>query len=319
VFSRLPIAIGVDIGAIETVLALSDLRGELQSVKRIRNTKNPEQTLASVAEEISSLVHSSTAYRELGGIGVSLIGLIDVEQGTIVEGENLGWPQPIEVGKLLRSKIKDVPLYFENGARLGAMGEIWFGGPHFSGIRDLVFVDINEGVGTGIMLNGQIYRGSQNGAGEFGHVCIDPNGPTCTCGSAGCLEVFASDLATVRRYIQRTRVSDDSAIDVKLIVELANKGDATAIEVLKETARYLGLGLAPIIYSLNPEVIVIGGKLASAWPLIEHEIRDSCAKRVSQPFLQSTKILPSTLRARASLMGAVALVLAKNFAVPEIF
>ena len=312
-------AIGVDIGAVETVLALSDLRGELQSVKRIRNTKSPEQTLASVIEEISSLVSASKGYRELGGIGVSLIGLIDVEQGTVLEGENLGWPEPVEIGKLLRSKIKDIPLYFESGARLAAMGEIWFGGPHLSGIRDLVFVDINEGVGAGIILNGQLYRGFRNGAGEFGHVCVDPNGPKCSCGSNGCLEVFASDLATVRRYVRRARLSDDSAIDVKLIVELANKGDATAIGALKETARCLGLGLAPIIYSLSPEAIVIGGKLVSAWSLIEQDVWASCAERVSKPYLQNTKIVPSTLRARASLMGAIALVLAKNFAASDLF
>ena len=123
----------------------------------------------------------------------------------------------------------------------------------------------------------------------------------------------------MRRYVRRARLSDDSAIDVKLIVELANKGDAIAIGALKETAHYLGLGLAPIIYSLSPEAMVIGGKLVSAWSLIEQDIWASCAERVSQPYLQNTKILTSTLRARASLMGAIALVLAKNFAASDLF
>jgi predicted NBD/HSP70 family sugar kinase len=318
-------AIGVDIGAIETLLALSDLNGHLHQLKKIPNTKDPRKFLATLADEILSLVRLANPYNELGGIGVSLIGLIDAEEGIILEGENLGWGSYIEVGKILKSKIKqDIPLYFENGARLSALGEIWFGSTHLSGFRNVVFVDINEGVGSGIIINGQIYNGSRNGAGEFGHICIDPAGPKCSCGKYGCLEAFASDLATVDRYREKTKikpsssVSQNTKIDMSTIVELAREGHAHALEAIKETARYLGFGLAPIIYGLNPEAIVIGGKIAEAWPLVEREILDSCGQRVSPLFLESTKIFPSTLHVRPCLMGAIALVLAQRFAAPEI-
>ncbi|MEW5976841.1 MAG: ROK family transcriptional regulator [Acidobacteriota bacterium] len=318
-------AIGVDIGAFETLLALSDFNGHLQHLKKLPNGREPKQFLTMLADEILALARRANPYSELGGIGVSLIGLVDIEEGTIFEGENLGWGEYIEVGKILRSRIgKEIPLYFENGARLSALAEIWFGTTYLSGFRDVVFVDVNEGVGTGIIVNGQIYRGFGNGAGEFGHITIDPQGPKCSCGNVGCLEVFASDLATVRRYKdhvglhERSDVSQHSKIDMNTIIDLARAGHPQATEALRETAGYLGIGLAPIIYGLNPEAIVIGGRIAEAWSLVESRIIEACAQRVSPIFLQNTKILPSTLHVRPCLMGAIALVLAQNFGAPEI-
>jgi predicted NBD/HSP70 family sugar kinase len=309
-------AIGVDLGARETVLALCDFTGQIQDFRRITNTTDPETTLQEVANEILSLKRRANAYEEFGGVGVALIGLIDCEKGIILEGENLGWPEPVEVGRILRSKIKGVPLYFENNARLSAMGEMWFGSARHSGIRDLVFLDINEGVGTGIVIDGQLYRGYRNGAGEFGHVCIDPQGPRCSCGSYGCLEVLASDTATIKRYLQRCGTSDASRIDMKFIVELASKGDAYAVATIKETAHYLGLGLAPIIYGLSPEKIILGGTIAEAWTLVEAEIWKACAERVSEPFLKNTTLVAAATEHKASLMGAISLVLARSFALP---
>jgi predicted NBD/HSP70 family sugar kinase len=318
-------AIGVDIGAIETLLALSDFNGHLQQLKRIPNTKHPQQFLLTVADEILSFIRIAKPYHEFGGVGVSLVGLLDIEEGVILEGENLGWGENIEVGKILKSRLgRDVPIYFENGARLSALGEIWFGSTHLSGFRDVVFVDVSEGVGTGVIINGQLYRGAQNGAGEFGHICIDPQGPKCSCGSRGCLEVFTSDLATVERFLKKTHTtgksgrSADSPMDMGRIVEMARNGHPRALEAVKETAHYLGLGLAPIIYGLNPQAIVIGGKIAEVWPLVAGTLKDSLGGRVSPIYLNTTKIFASTLHVRPCLMGAIALVLAQDFAAPDI-
>lgn len=110
----------------------------------------------------------------------------------------------------------------------------------------------------------------------------------------------------------------DPKIDMSVILELAGAGDLAALEALKQTAHYLGLGLAPIIYAFNPEAIIIGGRMAEVWALVEKQILDSCASRVSSLYLESTKIFPSTLQTKPSLMGAIALVLAQNFAAPNI-
>ncbi len=318
-------AIGVDIGPLETMLALSDLNGHLHQMKRIPHSRHAQSFLAGVAEEVQSLIRSAKPYQEFGGVGVSMPGLLDIKEGVILEGENLGWGENIPVGAALRAKIdRDVPIYYENGARLSALGEIWFGSTHLSGFRDVVFVDVSEGVGTGIIINGQLYLGHRNGAGEFGHICIDPTGPLCSCGSHGCLEAFASDLATIERCRknlknagQASRAKTDM-LDMGHIVEMARLGDQIALDTLRETGHYLGLGIAPILYGLNPEAVVIGGKIAEAWPLISSRVMESLATRISLPYLQSTKILASTLHIRPSLLGSIALVLAQDFAAPDI-
>ncbi len=312
-------AIGLDIGARETALALSDFNGQIHDFRRISNTKDPGSTLTAAAAELASLMQRVNGYEEFGGVGVGLIGLVDSQEGIIWEGENLGWPVPVEVGKILRSKVPDVPFYFENNARLSVLGEIWFGTSRLSQVQNLVFIDVNEGVGTGVIIDGQLYRGYRNGAGEFGHVCIDPRGPKCSCGSYGCLEAFASDVATVERYAQKSGGPSAPPVDMKLIVDLANKGDAYAVATIRETAHYLGLGLAPIIYGLSPEKIVVGGTITQAWPLVEEEMWKACAERVSEPFRKNTTLVACSTRHKASLLGAISLVLAQNFAAPEIF
>jgi predicted NBD/HSP70 family sugar kinase len=316
-------AIGVDVGSTETLLALSDLNGHLHRVKRIPNNRHPVQLLGTVAEQVLDLYKQASPRSELGGVGVSLVGLVDHETGTVCESQILGWGKRVEVGNILKAKLGGVSLYFDNGARLSALGEIWFGTTHLSGFRNVVFIEVSEGIGTGIVVNGQLYRGAHNGAGEFGHVCVDSAGPKCACGSRGCLEAFASDVATVERFLSKSEVkpnggrSENSRIDMAAIVDLVRKGRAEALEALRETAHYLGLGLAPIIYGLNPEAIVIGGALAEAWDLVEPDIRTACAQRVSPLLLENTKIFPSTIHVRPSLMGAIALVLAQSFAAPK--
>ncbi|MEW5979600.1 MAG: ROK family transcriptional regulator [Acidobacteriota bacterium] len=315
----------VNIGPSETQVALSDFNGRLLHLQRVPTGSSPTKFLPEVADEIRSLISLTNRQSELSGVGVGLVGLVDTENGVILEGENLSWGDNVEVGRILTGEVgPSLPLYFENAARLSALGEFWFGARHLAEHSDVVFVTVDEGVGTGIIVNGQLYRGSRNGAGEFGHVCIDPAGPRCSCGSHGCLEVFASDPATVRRYLEKigaqgdSHFSEDARIDVTMIVRLAREGHPAALEAIQETARYIGWGLAPIIYGFNPDAIVIAGKVVEDWSLVEKEIIDACATRVSQPFLGPTEILPSTLHVSPQLMGGIALVLAKNFAAPEI-
>jgi predicted NBD/HSP70 family sugar kinase len=318
-------AIGVDIGPLETLLVLSDLNGDLHHLKRIPHSHEPQHFLQSLAEQINALIKTANPYQEFAGVGVGLPGLLDIEEGIILEGENLGWGENIAVGSVLRSRIPaDVPIYYENGARLSALGEIWFGATQLLGFRNLVFVDVSEGVGTGIIINGQLYHGHHHGAGEFGHICLDPAGPVCSCGNRGCLEAFASDLATLDRF--RKKAKSDAANsrtrcasqDIGTVIELARQGEPIALESIQETAHYLGIGLAPIIYGLNPEAIVIGGKIAEIWPLVSPVVMKSLATRISSPYLNGVKILASTLHIRPSLLGAIALVLGQDFAAPDI-
>jgi predicted NBD/HSP70 family sugar kinase len=249
---------------------------------------------------------------------VSLVGLVDPKDGRILAGEALGWGDDVPVGAMLREALHmDLPIYFENGAWLGALAEIWFG-KHARHTRDLVFLDIAEGIGSGIIVNGQLYHGFVHGAGEFGHIPLHPEGPMCNCGARGCLEAYAADPATVQRYTELGRTNakpGDTASSIEDIVTQALKGDPRAATALRETATYLGRGLVPVIYSLNPEVIVLGGTITRAWDIIHPVMRKELSERASRFYLDHLSLIPTTLEARPSLVGAIALVLARAFTV----
>jgi len=314
-------AIGVDLEPQRIMIALSDFSGRIVRSLALDNERDPEKALAAVARGIKKLLQSGRSKERVAGIGVSLVGLVDPKEGRILAGENLGWGDEVPVGSMLRSSLNlDLPIYYDNGSRLAALAEIWFGRHARQQAQDLVFIDIGDGVGAGIVIQGQLYHGSLHGAGEFGHISLDPLGPVCNCGGRGCLEVYAADQATLARYTELCR-AEGAAAEVKRKVRIAElvdrglKGNPRAIEALRQTATFLGRGLIPVIYSVNPEVIVLGGAIARAWEIIHPEIRRVLAAQVTRFYSSHVSITPSTLEERPSLVGAIALVLARAFSV----
>jgi predicted NBD/HSP70 family sugar kinase len=177
------------------------------------------------------------------------------------------------------------------------------------------------------MIQGQLYHGSMNGAGEFGHISLDQSGPPCSCGARGCLEVMASDRATTSRYrelclAEGLQAEVEGDVTIEELIARATVGDRRAIEALRQTANYLGRGLIPIIYSINPGVIVLGGAITKAWDIIYPEIGRVLASQVSRFFSSHVTITPSTLPSTVvdnpSLAGAIALVLARAFSAPSL-
>jgi predicted NBD/HSP70 family sugar kinase len=257
------------------------------------------------------------------GVGVSLIGLVDANAGRVLAAEELNW-EDVPIGTMLRQALNsDLPMYFENGARLAALAEIWFGKHLSKQLQNLVFLDIGEGVGAGIVIRGQLYHGILNGAGEFGHISIDPQGPACSCSGRGCLEVFTRDQATIRRYLdlqsgQKVASPESSGLSIEEIVSRCLKGEPEAMESLRQTAGYLGRGLIPVIYSINPEVIVLGGTITKAWEVVYPEIRRVLATQVTRFYASHVSITPTTLENKPSLVGAFALVLARAFSIPSL-
>ena len=315
-------AVGVDIGLRQSLVALTDFNGRILRSVPVKNGPDPKQTLEAVAASIKKIIQATPARGRVEGIGVSLIGLIDPTEGRVLAGESLGWGDDVPVGAMLRQTLNlDLPIYFENGSRLAALAELWFGRHTSPPPRDLVFLDVGEGIGAGIVIRGRLYHGSLHGAGEFGHISLDPEGPACICGGRGCLEVLASDQATVERYRELLRVSGKSTEDcepvtIRDVVTRGLRGEPQAISALRQTAGYLGRGLIPVIYSINPGVIVLGGVIAEAWEIIYPEIRRVLASQVTRFYSSHVSIIPSTLEAKPSLVGAIALVLARAFSAP---
>ena len=187
-----------------------------------------------------------------------------------------------------------------------------------------MFVSISDGVGVGVMINGEVLRGRHNIAGEFGHLPLSLDGPRCSCGSNGCWEAYVSNPATLMRYFGRplepagpTRL-EQRHFTVEDLIARARAHDAKASAVLDTTARYLGLGLASVINVLDPERVYVGGEITLAWDLIEPAVRAAIAERALTPAAADTDIRPVSASEYPRLRGAAALVAAPAFAAPVV-
>jgi predicted NBD/HSP70 family sugar kinase len=179
-------------------------------------------------------------------------------------------------------------------------------------VRDFIMVLIEEGIGTGIVFDGQVHRGKSGAAGEFGHMTIGQDAPVaCAAGSRGCWEAFASERAALARYAKLKRGAGRS-VEFGQLVELALGGEDEARSALKETAHYLGLGIANLIQGLSPEAVIVGGPIVRAWSLVANDIRTAVRENICRG-LPPAQIIASTLGAEPTLMGALSLVLMTKF------
>jgi len=205
-----------------------------------------------------------------------------------------------------------LPVVIDNDANAVALAELWFGRPEVNDARDFILVLVAEGVGTGIIFDGQVYRGQRGAAGEFGHMVIGRGAPVpCSCGSDDCWEAFSSERAAIARYVKLSGASNKTSFIE--VVDHALGGEGHAKEALLETARQLGVGISNLIIGFSPEAVVVGGEIARAWDLIESALTETIEHSVRRG-LPSARILPSTLGERPTLRGALSLVLASKFA-----
>lgn len=300
--------VGIDIGVTRTTLALGDFNGEIVHQQVMATGRRPLPFIDKLIQSVERLIASQKEQVEFEGIGISATGIVDSASGRIVFSPNLGW-QDVDIRAMFEKRLP-LPITVDNDARASALAEIWHGRGRQAGSMHLVFVTVNEGVGTGIVVNGQLFRGSSEGAGEFGHLSLNHNGPVCNCGNRGCWELYASDRATINRFLRSQRKAGapdgkrDADYTMRDVIKLARSGNKAAHGSLLATAKYLALGIANIINSLNPEMVVVGGELASVWPMIEPVIIDTLKPKVFSRNFSAVCIAPSALEFNASLVGA---------------
>jgi predicted NBD/HSP70 family sugar kinase len=296
-----------DVRPIQTTLAVADVNGRFLSQQGIPTPRDPKTAAATIAAKLRNLMetHPGLVFE---GVGISIPGRFDQITHRVMFTPNLKWPQfdlfdlkgPIE-------EATGIEVYLENAANACVLAEVWFG--HLDKIRDMVVITIAEGVGTGIFANGQLVRGLNGMAGEFGHVPLDPNGPSCTCGGRGCWEVYASNRAALRYYHEST--TGDGGLNFQDLLSLAEGGDELALRALDKMAHAIGKGLRMVVAGLAPEEIVIAGEFARLWgrfgPVIEAEVAASIL--VGKP----PRVRPASDPGVARLRGTVALVLQKHF------
>jgi predicted NBD/HSP70 family sugar kinase len=301
-----PIALGVSITPTCTTIATSDLAGRV--IDQEEFLTDSDKTLNQV---IKVLREFTTRYKgSIEGVGVSLPGLVDPSTGTALYIPYFLW-RDLPISEMI-SEAVGLPVVIDNDANAVALAELWFGRPEVNDARDFILVLVAEGVGTGIIFDGQVYRGQRGAAGEFGHMVIGRGAPVpCSCGSDDCWEAFSSERAAIARYVKLSGASNrTSFIEV---VDRALGGEASAKEALVETARQLGVGISNLIIGFSPEAVVVGGEIARAWDLIENALTETIEHSVRRG-LPSARILPSTLGEKPTLRGALSLVLASKFA-----
>ncbi|MFF4368078.1 ROK family protein [Streptomyces sp. NPDC001594] len=238
------------------------------------------------------------------GVGLGVPGPIDVESGTLGSTAILpGWAGINPRQEL--SRRLGVPVYVDNDANLGALGELVWGSGR--GVRDLAYIKVASGVGAGLVINGQIYRGPGGTAGEIGHITLDESGPVCRCGNRGCLETFAA----ARYVLPLLQGSHGPELTMEKVVELAREGDPGCRRVIGDVGRHVGSGVASLCNLLNPSRIVLGGSLAEAGELVLAPIRESVGRYAIPSAARQLSVLTGSLGSRAEVLGALALVLSE--------
>ncbi|MGW7354305.1 ROK family transcriptional regulator [Streptomyces sp. Z26] len=301
------IVVGVDFGHSHLRVAVGNLAHQVlaEEAEPFDVDSSSSEGFDRAEELVERLIATTGVGRDkVIGVGLGVPGPIDVETGALGSTAILpGW-----TGTRPREELAarlGVPVHVDNDANLGALGEqVWGSG---RGAGDLAYIKIGSGVGAGLVINGQIYRGPGGTAGEIGHITLDESGPVCRCGNRGCLETF-----TAARYVlPLLNSSHGPDITMPKVVRLARDGDPGCRRLVADIGRHIGSGVANLCNLLNPSRVVLGGDLAEAGDLVLDPVRDSVARYAIPSAARQLTVAPGTLGGRAEVLGSLALVLSE--------
>jgi len=305
---------GIDIGGTNTVFGLVDRDGNVLAENRFKTTDYPDihDFVSAMDKAISKMMKEKSGIR-LSGIGIGAPNA-NYHKGTIELAPNLAWKGIVPLAKYVREKT-EVPVAVTNDANAAAMGEMIFGGA--KKMKDFIVITLGTGLGSGIVINGELVYGRTGFAGELGHQIIVPGGRDCGCGRQGCFETYASASGLVRTVLNMMsemrepsslRDIPPSQITSKLIVEKANENDPIALEAIEYTAEMLGFGIANAIAFSSPEAVFLFGGLVKAGDILLDPVREYTEMNVFPVYKGKYKILPSAVsESNAAVVGAAAL------------
>ncbi|HEY0037611.1 MAG TPA: ROK family protein [Longimicrobium sp.] len=320
--------VGVDLGGTNIVVGLVPIEGgevlgfRTVPTESVRGAKFVVDRIVSLVEAAITEVTSAqgTSRAAVAGVGIGSPGPLDRKTGTVINTPNLGW-RNFPLRDLVANQVK-LPCALDNDANCATYGEWWLGAGR--GVSSLVGLTLGTGIGGGIVLDGQIYHGCSDVAGEIGHMTIDSNGRKCKCGNYGCLEQYASGPAIALRAAEGIEAGAETSlvdmVDGKLeditaatVYEATVQGDPYAAEVMKDTARFLGAGVASIINILNPEMVVIAGGVTRAGDTLFEPLRAEVRRRAFRSAQECCKIVPAELPGTAGVVGAAAVFKLENY------
>jgi predicted NBD/HSP70 family sugar kinase len=318
--SRRRCVVAVDVSASHTSLMATDLVGHpLVGVTDLPTRRRPALVVKDVAAAIARLLGEHPDLGACAGVGVAVSGLVD-PAGRLRFSPTLGWRE-VDLASPLREATR-LPVVVENSTKACILGQVWAVRGDAPVEGPVAFVNVSDGVGVGVAVDGRLLRGAHNAAGEFGHVPLDMYGPLCSCGQRGCWEAYVSKRAVIARY----RGTDPSwpasvetaSVTLEHVLARARAGESRALETLRETGFFLSRGLATIVKAVDPRRIYVGGEITAAWDLLAPTLReglrsDDVVRETGEP-----EILTVPLGEHPRLRGAAALVHTRAFAAPDV-
>lgn len=313
--------VGIDLGGTKISAGAMPTDGTREIAMRMVPTRAEEgaeavvDRIAALIEDVITQTRAETGAErsDFLGVGIGSPGPLDRARGLVIVTPNLGWrdfPLRDEV-----SKRVGLPATLDNDANCATLGEYWVGAA--KGGRNVVGMTIGTGIGGGLILDGKLYHGAADAAGEIGHTTIDSTGRRCKCGNYGCLEAYTSGPAIAERARETLEVDPDSIlpslvngdlsqITAQTVFDASKKGDRVALEVVRDTAHFLGVGVSNLINIFNPDVFVIAGGVTQAGEMLFEPLRAEVRRRAFKPSVEACRIVPGALPLSAGVVGAVA-------------
>lgn len=301
------VAIGVDITPTKITIATADLAGRILEKDSFPTSPNSDEVYREIISRLKKI--NQKLNNPTTKIGVSIPGIVDQNAGIVTYVPFFHWKN-WNIKEQITKEL-GLPVVIDNDANALALAELWFSKGEMNGIKNSISVLVSEGIGTGIVFDGQIYRGQTGTAGEFGHMIVGSESHIqCSCGSRRCWEAFASNKALVAKYLEFTGVE---SIEIEEIFLKFQQGDELTREIVHNFIGYLGRGIANLIVGLSPETVIISGKITKIWSLIADDLDEVIKDNIKQK-LPKTRILASTLGDEPTIIGAVSLSLVGKFA-----
>ncbi len=297
---------GAKLTEAQVIVALTDLNADVVERRMVPlgDDKSPDAVVSVLATALAEL-REAHPNRPVLGIGVGMAGGIDRRSGECRFSPFLGW-RDVPLRQLLERRL-GLPVVIENDVNTLTMAEKWFGSG--VGVTDFLVVTMGRGIGMGMVLNGQLYRGGCGGGGEFGHITVAPDGPQCDCGKRGCLEAFVSDPALLKRMW----AAIGQSLTMEEAVTLARQGDATAHGIFSAAGRTLGTAIADLINIFNPPLLVVGGEGARALDLMLEPLQESLRANCFDGFFNDLRLVVEPWGDDAWARGAASLMLEELF------
>jgi glucokinase len=313
--------VGVDLGGTNIVVGALSEDGSNDITIRSEPTRSQQGAEAVVDRMVSmingviddTIARTGAKRKDFLGVGVGAPGPLDRERGIVITTPNLGWNN-FALRDVIGERV-GLQATLDNDANCATLGEWWLGAAR--GGKNVVGMTIGTGIGGGLILDGRLYHGASDVAGEIGHTTIDVTGRRCKCGNYGCLEAYASGPSIAERAREALSGVDDSLlrtiVDGQLdrltaatVFDAAEKGDDTALDVVRETARFLGAGIGNLLNIFNPDVVVIAGGVTQAGESLFGPLRREVRRRAFRPAVEACRIVPGSLPGTAGVVGAVA-------------